>query len=61
MMIVDAAVVAAVAAATTDDDVDAFTIWFVVVLKANVIPLWLLLLQLRRQQIVWKYSILLIR
>lgn len=58
MMIVDAAVVAAVAAATTDDDVDAFTIWFVVVLKANVIPLWL---QLRRQQIVWKYSILLIR
>lgn len=57
MMIVDAAV----AAATTDDDVDAFTIWFVVVLKANVIPLWLLLLQLRRQQIVWKYSILLIR
>lgn len=58
MMIVDAAVVAAVAAASTDDDVDAFTIWFVVVLKANVIPLWL---QLRRQQIVWKYSILLIR
>lgn len=57
MMIFDAAVVAAVAAAT-DDKVDAFTIWFVVVLKANVIPLWLLRLQLRRQQ---KYSILLIR
>lgn len=57
MMIFDAAVAAAVAAAT-DDNVDAFTIWFVVVLKANVIPLWLLRLQLRRQQ---KYSILLIR